>query len=74
MVFLENQKEIESDWHKTFGDRKNEIVIIGQHMNEQVLRQQLDACLSTDDELEASDWRKGSKDQWPVERSYPLPA
>ena len=26
LVFIENQDEIEKDWHKEFGDRKNEIV------------------------------------------------
>ena len=30
LVFIENQDEIEKDWHKEFGDRKNEIVFIGQ--------------------------------------------
>ena len=34
--FVENQKQIETGWDKTFGDRKNEIVFIGQEMDEQV--------------------------------------
>ena len=33
MPFLENQKMIESDWDSLFGDRKNEIVFIGQNIN-----------------------------------------
>ena len=33
-AFIENQNQIEEDWDKTFGDRKNEIVFIGQEMNE----------------------------------------
>lgn len=70
--FVENQKQIEADWDKTFGDRKNEIVFIGQDMNEKLIRQHLDACLATDRELATKKWQKGYKDEWPVQRAYPL--
>ena len=30
MSFVENQQQIESDWDITFGDRKNEIVLLGK--------------------------------------------
>jgi len=33
MAFVENQAEIESDWDTTFGDRKNELVFIGQDLD-----------------------------------------
>ncbi len=33
-AFVENQQEIESNWNKRFCDRKNEIVFIGQDMDE----------------------------------------
>ena len=37
IAFIENQEEIEKDWDKTYGDRKNEIVFIGQNMNEDLI-------------------------------------
>ena len=43
--FLENQQQIESDWDIDFGDRNNEIVFIGQNMNETLIRSLLDRCL-----------------------------
>ncbi len=70
--FLENQKEIESDWSKTFGDRKNEIVFIGQDMDEARIRAELDAALATKEELATQKWQKGYQDAWPVQRVYPL--
>ena len=71
-VFVENQKLIEKDWHKEFGDRKNEIVLIGQEMDKELIIQQLDACLSTDEELLEGKWKNGYKDEWPVQRMSSL--
>lgn len=70
--FAYNQKEIEKGWDKRFGDRKNEIVFIGQDMNEKVIRAKLDACLATDTELATKRWEKGYDDDWPIQRAYPL--
>ncbi|WP_420399905.1 GTP-binding protein [Flagellimonas sp.] len=72
MAFLENQEHIESGWDKTFGDRKNEIVFIGQDMDEAHIRAELDACLATDKELESQKWIQGYQDEWPVQRAYAL--
>ena len=72
ITFIENQDQIEKDWHKDFGDRKNEIVFIGQDLNEKQIRLDLNACLSTDEELSTLKWKKGYEDQWPVERVYAL--
>ena len=66
--FVENQKQIETGWDKTFGDRKNEIVFIGQEMDEQVIKADLDKCLSTDIEIANDKWKKASHDSWPVAR------
>ncbi|MEO9513277.1 MAG: GTP-binding protein [Flavobacteriaceae bacterium] len=71
-VFLENQEQIESEWDVTFGDRKNEIVFIGQDMDEALMRAELNACLATNEELSAEKWLQGYDDEWPVERSYAL--
>ena len=70
LVFIENQDQIEIDWHKDFGDRKNEIVFIGQNMDEKQIRADLDLCLSTNEELDTQKWREGYEDNWPVERAY----
>ena len=71
-TFIENQNEIEKDWHKTFGDRKNEIVFIGQNMNEKQIKSQLDACLSTDKELATLQWNQGYADKWAIEKVYAM--
>ncbi len=70
--FIENQKQIELGWDSEFGDRKNEIVFIGQDMDEELMRAQLDACLSTDNELATGMWKEGYDDEWPVQRAYAL--
>lgn len=65
--FIENQNEIEAEWDAIFGDRKNEIVIIGQDLDKAKIKAQLDACLSTPQELATEFWREGYQDEWPVE-------
>jgi G3E family GTPase len=71
LSFIENQDEIEAKWDPTFGDRKTEIVIIGQNLDEDQIRQELDACLVPSDRLHEN-WQLGFQDEWPVERSVPL--
>ena len=66
--FVENQKQIETGWDITFGYRKNEIVFIGQEMDEQCIKADLDKCLSTDIEIANEGWKKASHDSWPVAR------
>jgi len=70
LAFVENRKQIESDWDETFGDRKNEIVFIGQDMNEEQIKSDLKSCLLTENELTEETWRTGSTDEWPVQRVY----
>ena len=74
LPFVENQKQIESEWDKLFGDRKNEIVFIGQNMDEKLIKEELELCLSTDDEINSREWKYGYSDEWPVERMKPLKA
>jgi G3E family GTPase len=38
-------------WHSRWGDRRQELVLIGQDMDEVALRARLDACLLTDAEM-----------------------
>ena len=44
-AFVYHQKEIESRWSKTWGDRMNEIVFIGQDMDQQQIIHDLENCL-----------------------------
>ncbi len=72
LTFLENQDQIEESWDERFGDRKNEIVFIGQHINEAEIRSKLNECLLTNKELAAQQWLKGYEDEWAVERAYAM--
>jgi len=45
--------EITAEWDPTWGDRKNELVVIGTGMDEAALRARFSACLVTDAELAA---------------------
>ena len=56
LVFIENQDEIEKDWHKEFGDRKNEIVFIGQDMDEEQMISDLYDCLLSNQDLKNEKW------------------
>ena len=66
-AFVNNQALIESDWDSTYGDRKIELVFIGQHLDVSTTTAQLEACLLNEDELIA--WGNNqfsTSDQWPV--------
>lgn len=65
--FVNNQKHIESDWVTPFGDRKIELVFIGQHLDVEAITKQLEQCLLNNKEL--VDWKKGNfktTDAWPI--------
>lgn len=55
--FIENREFIEAKWDKDFGDRLNEIVFIGQHLNKAELIAKLEECLL--DDFELSDFKAG---------------
>lgn len=52
-AFIDNQKEIEEDWDKKYGDRHNEIVIIGQDLDKRTIFNELENCLCNGAEVEA---------------------
>jgi len=65
--FTENKDLIESDWDTRFGDRKIELVFIGQHFNKEKMIAELEDCLLND--LEIQEWEKQmfpQQDQWPI--------
>ena len=70
--FIEHKELIESGWHKDFGDRKNELVFIGQDMDEEKIKADLEACLLTEEELKTESWKVGREDEWPVNRAMPV--
>jgi hypothetical protein len=54
----EFREYMESIWHPTFGDRSQELNIVGIDVDETALKLRLDQCLLTDEELEAPEqWR-----------------
>jgi G3E family GTPase len=67
-VFVENQEHIQEGWDQTFGDRKNELVFIGQDMDEAQILADLQDCLATDEELSTQEWKTGYADDWPIPR------
>jgi G3E family GTPase len=52
---IEAYPNITDTWDQKWGDRKNELVFIGIEIDQEVLISQLDACLLTDEEMNA-DW------------------
>ncbi|RTZ02191.1 GTP-binding protein [Flavobacterium sp. RSP49] len=69
--FVEYQDIIEERWTTNFGDRLNEIVFIGLQMDENLIREQLENCLCTSDEI--MDLQGGffpSTDAFPIPRAY----
>lgn len=64
-TFMDNQDAIMKNWDKRWGDRINEIVLIGQDMDKDDLIQQLSNCLLQ--EHEVSEMRSGTlTDHWPL--------
>ena len=49
----ESKRLIKEHWVEPFGDMRQELVFIGQNLNEEQVRTDLDACLLDDDELYA---------------------
>ena len=63
--FVANQTYIESKWSKQWGDRLNELVFIGQHMNKENISSNLEKCLLNDDEIISFQNKKVFKDPFP---------
>ena len=56
---LQNESSTIVSWCKIFGDRKNEIVFIGQDMDEEQIISDLDDCL-----LSNQDLKKRKMEKW----------
>jgi len=67
-AFIENREQIEGEWDAEFGDRKNELVFIGQQLEKEEMIADLNECLLTDEEIEL--WKTQlfpQEDQWPIQ-------
>jgi len=53
---VDNQQDIESRWSKTWGDRMNELVFIGQGMDKEAYKNAITECLLSEEE--AVHWEK----------------
>ena len=65
--FVNNQQTIESEWGSDFGDRKIELVFIGQQLDVSAITNKLDECLLNEEEV--GEWKEGKlqlTDNWPV--------
>lgn len=70
--FIDNQDSIEENWDANFGDRLNELVLIGIKMDEAEVRAQFEFCLCTADDIaDLQDGYFSSSDSFPIPRVYP---
>ena len=68
--FVQFQDIIEERWTLDYGDRLNELVFIGIHLNEKEVRQKLEKCLCTSDEImDLQDGFFTSHDPFPIPRN-----
>ena len=44
--FMRRNPDLQRDWDDTYGDRMQKLVFIGQHLDKEALKQDLDACLT----------------------------
>jgi len=65
-AYMENQDFIQKKWDKTWGDRLNELVIIGQHLDKEKVTRELEDCLCNEAEIDY--FQRGGKfqDRWPI--------
>jgi len=66
-AFMENQEYIEVGWDPNFGDRKTELVFIGQYLDKDKIYDELESCLLT--AIETRFWKQGRlqmTDTWPL--------
>ncbi len=64
--FQANEEYIMSRWTKRFGDRQNELVLIGQNMDKEQILAELEECLCTEAEIRRMEQKTYEfTDEWP---------
>lgn len=64
---MKGKAQIESDWGILFGDRKIELVFIGQHLSKENIIAELEDCVLTDEEIKVWKNQEFPKvDAWPI--------
>jgi len=65
-AYVENQHFIERKWHPTWGDRLNELVIIGRDLDATKIKRELEGCLCN--AAETAHYLQGARfqDSWPL--------
>lgn len=61
-----NRETIAKKWHPQWGDRLNELVIIGTQMEKTMIKLALESCLLREDEFVMYERGKGFIDPWPL--------
>lgn len=64
-AYMENRESIESRWGR-FGDRSNELVIIGQDLDKEIIMAELELCLCTNKEIIQMEKGEKFQDPFPV--------
>ncbi len=65
-AFQANEEKIMSRWSKRFGDRQNELVLIGQDMDKDEICAELEECLCTEAEIRSMEQKSSEfADEWP---------
>ncbi|MBE9466158.1 GTP-binding protein [Dyadobacter subterraneus] len=64
-AYMENRESIESRWGR-FGDRSNELVIIGQDLDKELILSDLELCLCTNQEIILMEKGEKFRDPFPV--------
>ncbi|MCE2733710.1 MAG: GTP-binding protein [Chryseotalea sp.] len=65
-AYLQDKKHIEKKWHPQFGDRLNELVIIGTSLDKELITNKLKSCQLTEDELIVFHSGQVFNDPWPI--------
>ncbi|MCL4131287.1 UNVERIFIED_CONTAM: hypothetical protein GTU68_049331 [Idotea baltica] len=64
--YIESEAAITEKWDQKWGDRMNELVIIGQDLDHEDVRLALELCLVSDLEVEAMASGASFDDNWPI--------
>lgn len=65
-AYLQDQEHIQKKWDKQWGDRLNEVVIIGQNLHEKNITTALNKCLLNTEEIELFQNKMAFTDNWPL--------